>query len=274
MTQMKCPFSVAIVAPLLLFALDSGSPRGFESQASPAVITRHPVLVELFTSEGCSTCPPADDFLVRLVDRQPVADAEVIALEEHVDYFNHEGWIDPFSKHEWTDRQQVYITKFKKGTVYTPEMIVDGETELVAIHEQQGREAIANAAHPETVPIEIISLKSAPDREQQFTVHVGKFPGGTPSQTADVWLAITEKGLHSAVNRGENAGRDLHHAPVLRTLRKIGVADPGKQPFSYEGNQAVKVNADWKRENLSVVVFVQEKKSLRIIGAASAPLAD
>ncbi len=271
---MKFTSSVAIVAPLLLFALDSGSPRGFKSQGSPAVVNRRPVVVELFTSEGCSTCPPADDFLVRLQERQPVADAEVIAIEEHVDYFNHEGWFDPFSKHEWTDRQQIYVSKFKKGSVYTPEMVVDGETELVGIHEQQGREAIANAARAETVPIEIISPKSAADREQQFTVHVGKFPGGTPSESAEVWLAVTEKGLHSDVNRGENAGRDLHHAAVLRTLRKIGVADPGKQPLSYEGNAAVKLKADWKRENLSVVVFVQEKKSLRIIGAASAPLAD
>jgi hypothetical protein len=271
---MKFAFSVAIVAPLLLLAFDSGSPRGFKSQASPDVVTRRPVIVELFTSEGCSTCPPADDFLVRLEGQQPVADAEVIALEEHIDYFNHEGWTDPFSKREWTDRQQGYITKFKKGTVYTPEMVVDGETELVAIHEQQGRDAIANAAHAETVPIEIISLKSAADRDKQFTVHVGKFPGGIPSETAEVWLAVTEKGLHSDVNRGENAGRDLHHAAVLRTLRKIGVADPGKQPLSYEGNAVVKLNAGWKRENLSVVVFVQEKKSLIIIGAASAPLAD
>jgi hypothetical protein len=271
---MKSAFSVVIAAPLLLFALDSGSPRVFKSQASPPVVARHPVIVELFTSEGCSTCPPADDFLVRLEDHQPIADAEVIALEEHVDYFNHEGWTDPFSKREWTDRQQIYVTKFKKGTVYTPEMVVDGETELVAIHEQQGAEAIANAARPETVPVEIISLKSAADSDQQFTVHVRKFPSGIPSETAEVWLAVTEKGLHSAVDRGENAGRHLNHAAVLRSLRKIGVADPGKQPLSYEGNTAVKLKPDWKRENLSVVVFVQEKKSLRIIGAASAPVAD
>jgi pimeloyl-ACP methyl ester carboxylesterase len=82
-----------------------------------------PVLVELFTSEGCSTCPPADALLARLEKDQPVEEAEIIAVEEHVDYWNQQGWMDPFSSAEWTLRQQQYISRFKEKSVYTPQMV-------------------------------------------------------------------------------------------------------------------------------------------------------
>jgi len=98
-------------------------------------------------------------------------------------------------------------------------------------------------------------------------VKIGKIEGGTKSDAEEVWLAITETGLHSAVTRGENAGEDLHHAAVVRSMRKIGEAKANGDT-SFVGDASVSLQKEWKRENLRAVVFVQEKKSRRILGSA------
>lgn len=232
-----------------------------------------PVIVELFTSEGCSSCPPADAALAKLEENQGAASAEVIALEEHVDYWNQLGWADPFSSPEWTSRQQVYAGVFGSGSVYTPQMVVDGATELVGSRGPEVRRKIEEAAGREKTPVTIAANGEETGGSRKFDVHVGKLAGAGWGDDAEVWLAVTESGLHSAVTRGENAGEELHHASVVRSLQKLGVADK-RNEASFTGQPGVHVSSSWKRENVRVVVFVQEKKSRHILGASVVPFAE
>jgi hypothetical protein len=237
------------------------------AQAS-SVAGRKPVVVELFTSEGCSSCPPADALLQKLEAQQPVSVAEIIALEEHVDYWNHDGWIDPYSSPEWTERQQVYVT-LVKNDAYTPELVVDGRSQFVGNNESEARLEIEKAARALKTEVAITSAKPEAKGSERFTVSVGKLAGANGSDVAEVWLAVTEDGLHSTVSRGENSGRILHHVATLRSLRKIGVADANGTSQSFTADPLVKFSSHWDPENLHVTVFVQQKKSREILGAAS-----
>jgi hypothetical protein len=230
-----------------------------------------PVIVELFTSEGCSSCPPADALLLNLEKAQSVQGASVIAIEEHVDYWNHDGWIDPYSSSDWTQRQVDYVTRFKDKEPYTPQMVVDGEVEMTGGQPQKAEQAIQQAAAQPKTEVTLTAANFTPD-ETQFNVRVGKLRGNSDHDTAEVWMAVTESGLASSVGAGENAGKQLHHASVLRSLRKIGVANP-KNDSAFEASQKVKFKSAWNRQNLQVAVFIQEKKSMHILGAAALPVA-
>ena len=233
--------------------------------------SRSPVIVELFTSEGCSSCPPADALLASLEDQQPIPGAEIIALEEHVDYWNHDGWIDPFSSEQWTARQQDYVASHNTKGVYTPQIVVNGRTGVVGGRAEEARQAIAASLSQLQTQISVSSLQSAKRDHEQFNISVGKFAAAAPSDTPEVWLAITEKGLHSSVAAGENAGHDLHHASVVRLLRKLGAANKDSAP-SFSAQPDLKLDSSWKRPNLRAIAFVQEKHSRHILAAASAAL--
>jgi hypothetical protein len=252
---------------LSLLLIHPNVPEGSAAVAAQMERPQSPVIVELFTSEGCSTCPPADALLEALASRQPVAGAHIIALEEHVDYWNGEGWADPFSSIEWTLRQQEYVSKFKQKEGYTPQMVVDGQKQLVGSNETEALEAIQESASVAKTIVSVTVQAPASDGFLQFHVRVARLVGNTEKNPADVWLALTESGLRSAVSAGENSGRDLHHGPVLRMLRKIGVAVPNSS-FAFEDSPRIKFKPGWKQSDLQVVIFVQERKSRRILGAA------
>jgi len=239
-----------------------------KAQAPAAETGRKPVVVELFTSEGCSSCPPADALLQQLEQQQPIAGAEIIALEEHVDYWNHDGWIDPFSSPEWTQRQQAYVTLFKKDA-YTPELVVNGRSQFLGSDAQAAQLEIEKAAGSLKTEVAITSGSPEGKGSQRFTVSVGKIAGNAAGDVPEVWLAVTEDGLHSSVSLGENAGHVLHHVATLRSLHKIGVADANAASAAFTGDPVVKFNSHWNAENVHVTVFVQEKKSREILGAAS-----
>lgn len=231
-----------------------------------------PVVVELFTSEGCSSCPPADALLARLAEQRGGDNAHVVALEEHVDYWDDLGWRDPFSSHNWTERQVGYAGVLGNGNPYTPQMVVDGTIEFTGSHASQAQKAIADAAAKAKVPVDLSQLETGgKPGTGNFSVQVGKLIPSRKGGAAEVWLAITETGLHSSVTRGENAGHELRHAAIVRLMRKIGEAKPDRD-ISFSGDAAIPLRVEWKRENLKAVAFVQEKSSLRILGAAELSL--
>jgi hypothetical protein len=260
---------------IFLWALNPAIPQQMHQSVLPsagaiAAATRTPVVVELFTSEGCSSCPPADELLARIEHAQPFDSAEVIALEEHVDYFNQDGWIDPFSSLEWTQREAAYDSALHAGTPSTPQMFVDGRSHFAGGQINNLSAAILESSKRAKTAIALTQDSSTATSEPQFSVSVSKLYGATEKDTPEVWLLISESGLHSAVSRGENAGLDLHHASVLRILKKIGAANvaAGDLP-SFSANAAIKLKPTWKRENLLAVAIVQEKKSRKILGAAA-----
>jgi len=242
---------------------------GKEANQASNPRARTPVVLELFTSEGCSSCPPADALLARLEEQQPIPGAEIIALEEHVDYWDHEGWVDPFSSEQWTLRQQAYASTFSDHGVYTPELVINGRTGFVGSREREARRNISEAASQPQTEVMVTLAKSEKRDSALFNVSVAKILGAQAGDTAEIWLAVTETALHSAVTRGENAGEDLHHAAVVRWLHKAGTADGSAVP-AFAGHLETKLDAGWKRANLRVVAFVQEKRSRHILGAASA----
>ena len=243
-----------------------------QSTTTKTSAMRTPVVVELFTSEGCSSCPPADSLLAALAQQQPIEHVEVIALEEHVDYWNEQGWVDPFSGHEWTSRQYDYAGVLGNGNPYTPQMVVDGKTEFVGSQARKARQTIAESARAEKAQVMLAQKNSGKTGAESLSVKIGKLPERKRHDTAEVGLAITETGLHSAVKRGENAGKELHHAAIVRAIRKIGEAK-GEVESSFAEDVSVPLQKEWKQENLTIVVFVQEKNGRQILGAAELPVA-
>ena len=264
---------IALFAVLLVAALgwQSGGPAGLDAAAQAGATAngpRAPVLVELFTSEGCSSCPPADALLARLDQTQPVAGAEIIALKEHVDYWNHLGWRDPFSSAQFSERQNHYAGTFGNSGVYTPQMVVDGQAEFVGSSEQRAVGAISRAARTPKAMVRLAWSQSLDKPGISLDVRADGLVGVTTGDTIDVFLAITESKLHSEVRAGENAGRRLDHAAVVRQLEPIGQALVRADP-AFMRHVDVKLPPDWKRENLRAVLFLQERKSRRVLGAAA-----
>jgi hypothetical protein len=229
------------------------------------------VIVELFTSEGCSSCPPADALLQKLLETQPVPGAVIIGLGQHVDYWDQLGWKDRFSSPALTNRQRVYAARLSKGNVYTPQMVVDGGAELVGSDASQARRALQRAVatpHGLVRLNQVLNVAAADRGEAQVTVTVtaGDLPGRGSGDHADIIVAVTEDHLRSDVTRGENHGRVLTHAAVVRQLMTIGEA-PGAS------STRIPLAPDWQRDELKIVAFVQERRSRAILGSATAPLA-
>ena len=271
MKRVSIFLAVALIVSALHSRAQSGSPP---PQPTPASIPLTPVVVELFTSEGCSSCPPADALLAKMESAQPFKGVQVIAIEEHVDYWNQQGWVDPFSSVEWTDRQQVYAAAFRQDGPYTPQMEVNGHAQLIGSRTDQAVKAVQDAQAVPTTVVKLAASGAGNSNEPHFAVSVGKLAQLSPGDSAEVWLAITEGGLASQVSRGENAGRNLSHASVLRSLRRIGIAESRADSSAFQGDTSLKLKSGWKRENLLAVVLVQEKKSRRILGAASQKIAN
>ena len=245
------------------------SVKASESNSGAA---RVPVVVELFTSEGCSSCPPADALLARMDETQPVEGAEVIALAQHVDYWNHLGWSDPFSSREMSERQGAYAQAFGRDGVYTPQMVVDGRAEFPGSNSDKAFKEIERAAREPKAEVLLTraEAQTKTDAPVRLSLRVEKLPKLSDGDAAEVMLAITEGGLSSDVSRVENSGHKLKHVGVVRSLTKLGEISAGA--FSTE--TSVTPEKAWRRDNLRAVVFLQERTGRRVVGASSIKLFD
>lgn len=263
-----------LLAVPVLFARLGRRPNVSDSSAAaakddPAAVATpnaaaNPVLVELFTSEGCSSCPPADALLSRLGKTQPVPGARIIALEEHVDYWDHLGWKDPFSSAEATTRQSEYGRAFGGEQVYTPQMVVDGHAEFVGSSDSNALRAIRDASH---APKPTVQLDWGKD--DTLSIHIDALTNASAGQGAQVFLAVAEDMLHSDVKHGENSGRALEHNGVVRQLLPLAKIPVAGTAFSTTA--PVHVAREWNRSNLHAVVFVQNPRTRQVLAAASIP---
>jgi hypothetical protein len=236
--------------------------------ASPASSTRAVVVAELFTSEGCSSCPPADEVLTRLVQRQPIDGVEVLALGEHVDYWDQLGWRDPFSSAIFSGRQSNYDARvFHRNEVYTPQLVIDGRLQRVGSDLDGIQQAIKQAADSPKAAVQLV-LGGQGDQELSVDVRVDVPPALTLREPVDVLIAVAEDNLTTEVRRGENHGRTLRHSAVVRSLTSIGTQSPENRTWSM--HVPLSVASGWKLANVRVIGFLQERESRRIVGAGSA----
>src|SRR4051812_34940092 len=241
-------FAAAILIIFLMFSA--------KDKAQPASGPRTPVLVELFTSEGCSSCPPVDKLLIELKEKQPIVNAQVIALGQHVDYWNHDGWTDRFSSAQFTARQEQYADLLNDGP-YTPQMIVDGTTSVVGNDADGVSRAISNAAAT-AKPVQIESSDGG--GPLQVTVN------GIANSSPEIFFALVEDDLESQVKAGENHGVTLHHVAVARQLRSLGYASND----GWTATVPLQVAAA-RKEKTQALVFAQETSG-KVLGIATIAL--
>ena len=223
---------------------------------------RVPVLVELYTSEGCSSCPPADVLLESLSRDQPVARAEVVAVGLHVDYFDHLGWKDTFSSRSFTARQRSYSPVFGDDNLYTPQIVVDGEKAIPGTDGDIVRREIAAAAARPHLAVRVAARLAA--ARVQLTIEAPAAP--TTAEKIQIVAAITEDGLSSVVTRGENNGRTLHHVAVARSVQVFDALTARSAVVEKQLN----FEKNWNPGALKAVVWLQGVKSREVYGAGSA----
>jgi len=188
--------------------LVAAGPRAFAQNADAAPAR---TVVELFTSQGCSSCPPADALLRELSKR-----ADVIALSIHVNYWDYIGWKDPFASDETTARQHLYAQALRQRYVYTPEMVIDGYVDVTGSRESEVKDLIAKAAKRDRLRLDVTAKMEG----GKIAVSV---PGADTGEKATVWLLTMDREHVTKVARGENGGRTLTDANVVREVRKLGV---------------------------------------------------
>ena len=217
------------------------------AQTAEAAEIRAPVVVELYTSQGCSSCPPADAILAELAERD-----DVIALSLHVDYWDYIGWRDPFALASLTQRQRAYARSLDRRTVYTPQMVVDGTYDVIGSRPRSVANALAMARErPSAVAVDL----------SERGVRIGD--GAVPEEGAAVWLLLYDRWHETDVRRGENAGRSLGYAHVVRDYRRLG---------DWSGSSAelsIDLAAARAAGRSGAAVIVQTEGPRRVLGAAA-----
>jgi hypothetical protein len=258
--------STLLIALFVLVGLSQSKTAKPTPPAYNSSSAAHAVVVELFTSEGCSSCPPADLILKKLSEQPTTPGAEIIALEEHVDYWDHQGWKDPYSNAEYTERQNEYAQVLRKGGIYTPQMIVDGQTEFIGGHASEAMTVIQKASAQPKFDVQLSPSTNTDNNKATFDIRVSNLAALPEVKDSELWVAITEKNLYSDVKAGENSGERLEHAPVVRKIQRV---DSFRSPGDHQAHAAIKLEGFWQRQNLAFVAFTTDKRTHKITGAAT-----
>jgi hypothetical protein len=225
-------------------------------KVSDAASVNSPVLVELFTSEGCSSCPPADQLLARIQQADPSA----VVLSEHVTYWNGIGWRDPYSSQDSTERQTNYVQRMGLSSNYTPQMVVNGRYEFVGSDAGAAAQALHQAAAGTTVPLTISDLK-ATHSHVAFSLQTG-----TVDKEAQLLVVLAQDEGVEHVADGENGGRTLRHVQIARAIRQIASVKNGS---AYAGALSLDVPQAIGGEGWHLVAFLQQGPGGPILGVAS-----
>ena len=258
--------TILLVASMSIAPLSLSPSLAANQPAPPPDQPPVPILIELFTSEGCSSCPPVDEFVRHIDETQPVAGAQLIVLSEHVDYWDHDGWKDKYSSAQFTERQNGYVHAMNLQTAYTPQMVVDGYIELKG-SSADIEQTFAKELKVAKIPVRITSAKI--DAPSQLRV---KIEADAPEKHGGaVWVAVALDHAASQVSAGENSGKQLQHVAVVEELRKVGKLDKGK-PFAQD--IAVKLKPDTDPKNLRIIAFIQESNEGKVLGATGVKVAN
>ena len=255
--SMKIKTKFAVLLAFMWLATAINSPADGNSPASP-------ILVELFTSEGCSSCPPADAWLQQIDTSQPAPGAQIIVLSEHVDYWDHDGWKDPHSSHALTERQNEYARKLGLSTPYTPQLIVDGTSEVHLNDAEETKRTFEKAATAPAIPLRLTAISRDGGSPEVIQAHV-EADGSSAKNNADVFVAVAIDHVESQVAKGENAGKHLTHVAVVESLEKIGTLKKGK---TFDQDIRLKLKPGTDSASLRVIAFLQESGPGRIVGGA------
>ena len=253
-----------LVLALLVLVTPMGFSRAVASDA-PERDAGSPVLIELFTSEGCSSCPPADALLMKLDGSQPIAGAQAIVLSEHVDYWNHDGWKDVYSSSFFTDRQEEYVRRLGVREPYTPQMVIDGAAQMNGSDAGAVGRAIESARSHAKIPVRISSVDLADPKTIRVHLAVDALPADFKAGKAEIFVAVALNHAESHVSAGENKGRDIRHVAVAESISKVGTVEKGK---NFDRDVVVKVKSPLDRGNLRLIAFVQEADAGEVLGAA------
>lgn len=250
--NLVCFISMCIVGPAM--AQDESEHRGS-------------VMVELFTSQGCSSCPPADEVLSQLGELG-FSDDEIVIAAYHVDYWDNLGWIDPFSHAHWTRRQRNYGRWLRAEQIYTPQMVIDGTWHFVGSNAPIAKKIIREAL--EAPDPATVHVAAATDGINGATLLVDveiEWFESSPDNGVELFIGFSESGLETEVGRGENGGRLLKNDAVVRGLYRAGVAPdaPGMTGRSHRVGFPLKV--EWAVENMTAFAFLQNLRSGEVVAA-------
>jgi hypothetical protein len=237
---------------LVIVAVAAIATLALTMRATPPKLGPAPVVLELFTSQGCSSCPPADA-LVHEIANDPALRGRVIPLAFHVDYWDSLGWRDPFSSGEWTQRQAHYVRTMRLNSAYTPQAVVNGTHEFVGSNRSALNAALERASNAK--PSCDVTLTAHREGNSLIATIHAAVPAG-----ADLMLAIIEDSVTTKIQHGENAGRTLTNDAIVRRLIHV------------TAGQAVTVPLDPAWRSLSAAAFVQDRANLTIGAAATAPV--